>query len=330
MDHYQTLTSYQVSAVMMTGARLGVFKALRENSATAHELASRLGLAERSTEALLRSLQALDYLQTTTENPATYSLRPAGELLTQSGPNGLVNLAIKESYFYDLWSRLDQVVKSGEALLPPFSERLKTEPAFIETFLLALNDLANKSADGFFAAAKLGGVKTLVDIGGGAAGPAMQIAERYPEIEITLIDLPAVLPLTRRVVREKGLESRIRILSGDAMSLGLEKASFDAALVSHLLHDFPEEPCRLILQNAHGAVRPGGRLIVHDVFTGAGPLKVAETFFDLMMMVENPGGSSHSLEEVTAWISAAGWDDIQHTGLYFGGLLQAVSPTLKP
>ena len=325
MDHYAALTSYQVSAVMMTGAQTGLFRCLQDGEMSTAEIAESTGLSLRGTDSLLRSLNALGYVSADGCAGQGYRLTNAGKLLNETGSEGLSRLAIKESYFYQLWSYLGDAVRSGTALLPPFSERVKRDGEFVKTFLLALNDLACKGADGFFAAVNFDGVRRLVDFGGGAAGYATLIARRYPGIHITLVDLPEIVPLANSVVRQQELTNRIDVVAGDVFTsgLGLDAADFDAALVSHLLHDFDEPLNHTILRHACEIVKPGGRLIVNDVFTGAGPLKLPETFFDLMMLVENPGGGAHPLEAVQRWLLDSGWLDPTYQPLYFGGVLQA-------
>ena len=326
MDHYAALTSYQISAVMMTGVKMGVFRCLGSGPATAEMIAEQTGLSGRGTGSLLRSLEALGYLGLEAAQPAPrYFLTDAGRLMDETGSKGLARLAVKEAYFYRLWSNLDDAVRSGNALLAPFAERVTRDKEFVETFLLALNDLAHKSADGFFAVARFDGMRRLLDVGGGAAGYATLIANRHPQIDVTLIDLPEIVPLAERVVGSEGLAERVKVVAGDAFTpgFGLGAMDYDAVLISHLLHDFDSAAARTILRHAFGAVKPGGRLIVNDVFTGAGPLKLPETFFDLMMLVENPGGGAHPLEAVQEWVAEGGWREAEYQPLYFGGLLQA-------
>jgi ubiquinone/menaquinone biosynthesis C-methylase UbiE len=329
MDHYAALTSYQLSAVVMAAAKAGVFRALAQApGSSAGQIASETKLSERGAIALLRSLDALGYVAQKDGPAGHYELTQAGELFTQTGASGLARLAVKEAYFYELWASLESAVRSGEALLAPFSERVKTSPDFARTFLFALNDLAEKGSAGFFAAVPFDGVQRLLDFGGGAAGYATLIARRCPAMHITLIDLPEVVPWAREAVAQAGLTSRIDVRPGDVFTPGaqLPEAGFDAVLVSHLLHDFDAAAGRKILENAAGMARPGGRLIINDVFTGAGPLKAPETLFDLMMLVENPGGGAHPLDEVLRWVSAAGWAETVYEPLYFGGVLQARRP----
>ena len=325
MDHYSALTGYQVSAVMMTGAQTGLFRCLQGKELSIPEVANCTGLSVRGIGSLLRSLEALGYVSADACEPANYRLTKAGQLLNETGSEGLSRLAIKESYFYQLWAHLGDSIRTGDALLQPFSERVKHDSEFVQTFLLALNDLAHKGAAGFFAAVKLDGVRRLLDLGGGAGGYATLIAKRFPDVHVTLVDLPEIVALAQRVVRAEGLTDRIDVVAGDvfAPGMGIDATGFDAVLVSHLLHDFDEAGGRTILRNASETVKSGGRLIVNDVFTGAGPLKLPETFFDLMMLVENPGGGAHPLDAVQEWVAAGGWTHPTYQALYFGGVLQA-------
>jgi len=272
----------------------------------------------------LRSLTALGFVRQEETPPARFSLEETGRLANQPGGDGLLNLAHKEAFFYQLWTHLDDVVRTGKARLPPFSERVHTDPAFIQVFLLALNDLAAKGSAGFLKCARLDGLQRLLDLGGGAAGYACILAQQYPALSITLVDLPEILPLAHRVIAERNLTDRIEVVAGDIFqaNLGITASAFDAVLVSHILHDFSEPSCREILRHAGLAVKSGGRIIVNDVFTDTGALKLPETFFDLMMQVENPGGCSHSLPAVQDWMREAGWTDLHYDALYFGGMIQ--------
>ncbi len=331
IDHYQALTSYQISAVLMAGVETGLFRFLNGSSATEAKITERLNLSETGTNALLGALVALGYVDKDDRNPANYHLSQTGRLFTETGSTGLARLTIKEAFFYQLWGRLSEVVRSGHALLPPFSERVKTDFPFVRTFLLALNDLAEKSSAGFLKTVSFDGIQSMIDVGGGAAGYATLIAKRYQDLRITLIDLAEVIPLARETVMQNKLADRIELLVGDcfALGFGIDRKEFDAVLLSHLLHDFSEPLCKEILQHALTAVRPGGRLIINDVFSETDSLKPNEAMFNLMMQVENPGGRSHPLRQVWEWLDEVGWGRISYCPLYFGGVIQASRPQEK-
>jgi hypothetical protein len=79
----------------------------------------------------------------------------------------------------------------------------------------------------------------------------------------------------------------------------------DAALVSHMLHDFNEVDCMDLLSRVRGALRSGGHVVVNDFAGDLGPGSFGP-MFNLMMRVET-GGAAHSLGALTTMLEAAGF-----------------------
>ena len=323
---YGALTGYQVAAVLMAAERVGLIAALGGPGGTSDELVAETGASPRGVEVLLGSLSALGIVERETDQ---YRLSAAGAPLAVSGPDGLARLIRKEAVFYELWGRLDRAVVSGDALLAPFAERARTDPAGAEAFLLALNDLAGTVAPELVPAAGLDGKRRLADVGGGGAAYALAFARAHPDMVVTIVEQPDVVPISRRAVAAAGDDDgRVRVVAGDATrpGLGLDGATFDAALVSHVLHDLDPDAARAAIFGTASALEPGGVLLVHDVFREGGVTDPVIALFDVMMLVENQGGRTHRLSDVRAWLSAAGMGPAAEHALGFTTLLRAEKP----
>ena len=326
---YGALTGYQAAAVIMAAERVGLIRALAGEGGTVAEMAAATGASVRGVEVLVGSFAALGLVETVA---GRHRLSAKAAPLATDGPDGLDRLIRKEAVFYGLWGRLDAAVASGDALLASFAERARTDPAAAEAFLLALNDLAGRVAPDLVPAARIGDAATMADVGGGGAAYALAFAEAHPSLAVTIVEQPPVVPISERAVaasRAAGgdaVGARVSVVAGDATApgLGLDAARFDAALLSHVLHDLDGPTAHAAVLGSASALAPGGVLLVHDVFREKGAGDPVIALFDVMMFVENPGGMTHALADVRAWIAEAGLTDVEETDLGFTTLVRAV------
>jgi SAM-dependent methyltransferase len=326
MDPYQELTLYQRSSVLMAAAELGAFAALADGPATAAEIAGRIGATADAAERLMEALLALEYVSS---QGGRFALNDFSRSFLRDGAGGMLRLAWKEHIFYEAWSRLAQSIKSGKPQFPSYAERIKGDFPSVEKFLLALNDLGQMAAPGVIATGAFAGARTILDLGGGAAGYAAELSAAIPGAQVTLADLPAILPIARGHLERKGLAGRVELVAADFLvdGCGIAGRSFDRVFLSHILHDFEAAAASAIVARAARLVGPGGRLVILDVLVpDAGPRNPVEALFDLMMLVEVPGGRSHRLADVRAWMAAAGLGNLADHKLYFGCLVEARAP----
>ncbi len=323
MDPYQELTLYQRSAVLMAAAKLGAFAALGDRPSTAAEVAVRIGA---DADAVRRLLEALRHLEYVSYEADRYALNGFSSAFLRGGAGGMVRLAWKEHVFYEAWSRLAESIGAGAPQFPSYRERIERDFASVEKFLLALNDLAQMAAPGVLGTGAFEGLGTLLDLGGGAGGYAGVLASTLGRTRVTLADLPEILPIARVYLAHKGLEGRVELVTADFLSegCGLAGRTFEGVFLSHILHDFEPAVASAIVARAARLVRPGGRLVILDVFAPeAGPRNPVEALFDLMMLVEVPRGRTHGVTDVTAWVEGAGLSVSTVHSLYFGSLLEA-------
>jgi ubiquinone/menaquinone biosynthesis C-methylase UbiE len=255
-----------------------------------------------------------------------FALNDFSRTFLRGGAGGMLRLTWKEHVFYTAWSRLGESIKGGRPQFPSYRERIEADFPSVEKFLLALNDLAQSGAPGVIATGAFAASATVLDLGGGAGGYSGELASAYPAARITLADLPEILPIARAYLGRKGLEGSVELAQADFLAdgCGLGGRMFDCVYLSHVLHDFGEGAASAIVARAARLLRPGGRLVVLDVLVPeSGPRNPVEALFDLMMLVEVPGGRSHPLAKVKAWMGAAGLGRPASHKLYFGCLVEA-------
>jgi ubiquinone/menaquinone biosynthesis C-methylase UbiE len=322
MDPYQELTLYQRSAVLMAAAKLGVFAALADGPATATEMASRVSTPGDSVARLVAALGALEYVSKDGER---FALNDFSRAFLRDGAGGMARLAWKEHLFYTAWSRLADSISIGNALFPSFSERVAHDLPSVEKFLLALNDFAELAALGVIATGAFKSAATILDLGGGGGGYAAELSRALPDSRVTLADLPEIIPIAKGHLERKGLRDRVELVAADFLreDCGLAGRTFDCVFLSHVLHDFEASTASAIVARAAHLVRVGGNLVILDVLVpDGGHCNPVEALFDLMMLVEVPGGRTHRISEVREWIESSGMTSPKSHKLYFGILLE--------
>ena len=325
MNPYQELTLYQKPAVLMAAANLGLFTALADGSVTPAEAAQRVAAPVDTVTRLLVALAALDYVSKDGER---FALNDFSKAFLHAGAGGMARLAWKEHLFYTAWGRLGEAISTGRALFPSYSDRLANDFPSVEKFLLALNDLAEMGAGGVIGTGAFQGAATILDLGGGGGGYSAALAHALPSARVTLADLPEILPIAEGYFAEKGLSGRVELVPADFLREDCELGAraFDCVFLSHILHDFDAPAAAGIVARAARLVRGGGKLVVLDVLAPEGghgnPI---EALFDLMMLVEVPGGRTHGISDVSKWMESAGMLSPKSYKLYFGILLESLA-----
>ncbi|CBI21929.3 unnamed protein product, partial [Vitis vinifera] len=126
------------------------------------------------------------------------------------------------------------------------------------------------------------GLNSLVDVGGGTGQVAKAIANAFPHLNCTVLDLPHVVA---------GLQGskNLNYFAGDIFE-AIPPA--DAILLKWILHDWSDEECVKILKRCREAIpskENGGKVIIIDMIMmkNQGDYKSIETqlFFDMTMMI---------------------------------------------
>jgi ubiquinone/menaquinone biosynthesis C-methylase UbiE len=109
----------------------------------------------------------------------------------------------------------------------------------------------------------LGGARRMLDVGGGSGAFSIALCQRNPELRATVLDFPNVVDVAERFVTEAKLGHRIDYIRADAVH-GPWPSGQDVILMSYLLSAVAESSFPLLLTKAWEALRPGGRLLIHD------------------------------------------------------------------
>jgi cyclopropane fatty-acyl-phospholipid synthase-like methyltransferase len=157
---------------------------------------------------------------------------------------------------------------------------------------------------------ELGNAKTLLDVGGGSGAFSIALCRRNPDLNATVLDFPNVIDVAKRFVAEAQLEERIRFISAEAVDAAWPGEQ-DVVLMSYLLSAVAEPSIPILFTKAWEALRPGGRLLIHDFMLNdneSGPALAALWF--LQYLSGRIDGVSFSAAKLAALLEQQGYEAI--------------------
>jgi SAM-dependent methyltransferase len=117
----------------------------------------------------------------------------------------------------------------------------------------------------------------LLDVGGGDGTLAAHLAREHPGLAVDVFNLPATQSLVARTREHHGLPpGRLGFVGGDFLQEPLPRG-YDALSFVRVLHDWPADTARMLLQKAFEALPSGGRVLICEEFRT--PERLAAQFF---------------------------------------------------
>lgn len=301
-----------MTELLACALELGLFDALADGPVPEEALRAKLGLASRPWAVLATAIRALRLMEGLPGQ--TQSVTPMGRFLLPGGEHEIRGYVGLTSGLPGVRAMMD-LLRADK----PVSNRPDEGKAFIfregmdsamesgdsaRRLTMALAGRAFICAPVLADVLPLEGIGHLVDLGGGTGVYGMALAQRNPGLRVSNFDRPEVLKVAAGILAERGPADRVAMVEGDLFG---EYPACDAVLLSNVLHDWNEETCLDILRRCHKALRPGGRLFIHDVYLNDaldGPLEVSLYSAALFSLTE---GRAYSAAEYRAMLVAAGF-----------------------
>ncbi|MFH0787405.1 MAG: methyltransferase, partial [Pseudomonadota bacterium] len=280
--------------VVLTANNLRIFDQLTE-AHTAKEVASRLATDPRATEILLDALTGLELIKKRGNKYHNASL--AGKYLVKGGRTYMGDIVRYGESLWQSWSHLDEIVRSGQ---PCQVEGWRD----YEAFTWGMHNLSSSKARAVLKQIGLRGVQSALDLGGGAGTYSIEMVRQG--IEVTLFDQPMTIPIARKIVASEGIAG-VHFREGDFLQDDLG-SGYDLILASQICHGLSDPDNQALTNKCHQALKAGGRLVVQEFILDKGhttPLSGA--LFSVNMLVSNAGGRSYTPEEISTWLSRAGF-----------------------
>lgn len=164
----------------------------------------------------------------------------------------------------------------------PFFDYLKEHPDEAALFSQTMIGFHGAEPDAVAAAYDFSDLTGIVDVGGATGNMLAAILDGHAGSRGLLFDLPHVVSEAPAVLAAKGVVDRIEIAGGDMFEAVPHGG--DAYLLSHVLHDWPEERCLTILDRCRAAMPSCSRLLVVEIVLPEGNEAHPGKMLDMAML----------------------------------------------
>lgn len=300
-------TAYWQSQTLLTANRIKLFDALSDGALSAEKIATKLDLNPRATALLLNACVALGLCEKNADQYGNTEL--SSTFLVSSSPASMANAIHYSDNLYATWGELEAALRSGEPAKRA-DVYLGEDEQQTRHFVYGMHDRAMAIGQALPHMLDLTGRKQMLDVGGGPGTYSALLTARFPGLRSDVLELAGVVPFANEILEEMGAAGRVTMLSGDYHSSDFGDG-YDVVLMSGMFHRESEKNCRRLIDKASDCLQTGGMLAISDVFAdegGTGP--VFATLFGLNMMLTAPDGGIHADSDVAAWMTDAGFGDI--------------------
>jgi (2Fe-2S) ferredoxin/SAM-dependent methyltransferase len=303
----ELIRGFMPSRAVLTALELNVFTAVGEGG-SAQQIAGRIQADPRATEMMLNVLARLKLLQ---KNNGQFTNTPVSlRFFTEGSRDNARPGLLHTANLWRRWSTLTAAVQAGTAVDCGARDGDGTE-----SFIAAMAHNARERAPHVLNAVGAGGMRRMLDLGGGSGAYSIAFAQANPQLRADILDVADVLALTQGYIRQAGLEGRVTTRAGDMLTANLG-TGYDLVLLSAICHMFSPEENQRLFGRACQALAPGGRLVIQDFILEAD--KTSPRFavlFSLNMLVGTRAGSDYSEPEYTDWLRRAGFAEVRRIRL---------------
>lgn len=314
---------FQVSFSMWGGRALqaavrhALFTHVAHGKRTREEVAKAAATDAHATGMLLDAMCGFGLL---TKSGAQYALTPvSSQFLVNSSPDYFCEM-MEGDGMWDLWSHLAETVKTGKSPMkveaPEAAEQFF--PVLVKSLHVMHREPSKRAAEALLAEHRGKGLRVL-DVAAGSGVWGIALAEADPTVRVTAHDFPGVLATARSYTKRHGVADRFDELAGDLKAVDFGKDRYDLAILGHIVHSEGEASSRALFRRLHAALRPGGRVAIHEFVPSDD--RTSPPFpllFALNMLLHTEQGNVYTMAEYRRWLNEAGFPEV--TSIDAGGI----------
>jgi acetylserotonin N-methyltransferase len=304
------LSLYNTSALALA-LELEIFEALT-TPADAETLAQKLGYNVRGLTALLAMLKTLGLLD---RHQGNYQLNPiSSTYLLQTSPyfwGPFFSWTSRSLPNYKIFLENIRDGETGQQREAADSwESGEMDPDFARTITDYMHCHSMASAVGLSHSCDFSGVKKLMDIGGGSGCYASAIANRYPDMRCTIMELQPVCKVAEDYIAKAGVSDRVDTRAVDMFREDWP-TGYDAHFFANVLHDWSFDTCQELAAKSFAALEPGGRICLQEMLldeSGDAPYPAVAFSF---LMTWGTKGQQFTFGQLQKILEQAGFKNIR-------------------
>lgn len=305
----ETTFAFATTRVLITAIDLELFTHIAKGNHTVAQIAKAASASERGVEIILNGLTSLDFL---IKSNGTYDLTPLSEkFLVKGKPSYFGDFVQHGDDLWEPWSHLTDVAKKGK----PFKRIEKEQgPEFFEKMVVQIFPMSYPCAKA--AAEALGAGSSwknldILDVATGSGAWSIAFAQVDKGANVTALDWPNVLEVTKKMVNKFDLGKRFTFLPGDLREVDFDEKQYDLVILGHICHTEGAEKTRELFYRVHRALKHGGKVLIADMIPDdERKCAVFPLMFAANMLVNSTEGNTFTMAEYTEWLDDAGFKDM--------------------
>ena len=312
----EVATSFQTSRILLSAFELKIFTILDSKVMSSEEVSNKINTNTRATDRLMNALCGMGLLRK--EKGKFQNTELSSHYLVDGKPEFMGNL-YHSNHLWNTWSYLTEAVRKGTSV--PGDQNKKDKEDWVESFIAAMHYRGVKQANILTTLINLSGTKKMLDVGGGSAAFSMELVKKYPGVKAVVLDLPHVIPLTKRYVEQEGLTDSFDFIEGNYLEKDFG-SGYDLILLSAIVHINSYDQNKMLVKKCSDVLEENGILIISDFImndTRTEPFFGA--VFSLNMLVGTECGDTYTEGEMKEWLSEAGFSKIEKKGTNFSSEL---------
>lgn len=315
---FDTPLTVGIAKMLVTGCELGIFDLLAARGMSREELAEGLGCHPQGLELLLQILTSAGYLRL--KNGLYYNTGRTRRWLVSDSALNIAPYIVHSPDINAIWEHMPEVLQNNApAIRMPYEEDVSTpeQQRLLMRHYEGLASLATTLGREIVYRVKLPTkTRRLLDVGGSHAAYSALFCRRYPELQATILDLPAGIEAGKRTAANTHLKERMSFICGDIVKddFGSQhKEEFDVALYFHIAHLLPPELNQQVLAKVVQTLKPGSMIVFVDQVTDqTHGSQLASLMVQLMAMtMAIVGGKCYSFATVKGWLEELGMEKVR-------------------
>jgi len=297
---------YWKTCTLHAGVKLEIFTVLGTGRRTADDVAAAIEGDPRAVAMLLNALVAMGLLD---KDGDLFSNSPTASTYLSKGSEQYIGYMIMHHHhLVQSWAQMDVAVKTGR---PMTKNSTTADEERRESFLMGMFNIAMGIAPTVANDIDLRDKTKLLDLGGGPGTYAIHFCLANPQLSAAIFDLPTTRPFAVEAVARFKLADRITFEPGSYLTDDIP-GRYDAAWLSHILHQESPPDCQEIINKTVSVLEPGGLIMIHEfILENSMDAPLFPALFALNMLQGTEAGQSYSQAQLEEMLKSAGAGNIK-------------------
>lgn len=287
-------------------AELGIADLLTEGPKSIEEIAEKTETYTPYLYRLMRTLASFGIFKQRKDK--TFMLNSMAECLKTEVMRSIV-LMFHSDWHDKAWNKLLQSIRTGKTAFDMAHgmsafEWFKKNPEQAKVFNEANAVKAKRSHRAIVDLYNFKKTETVIDIGGGYGALLFEILKVNPHLKGIIADLPYVLKSTEQIIKKQKFNNRCTTIDCDFFQK--IPAEGDLYIMSHILHDWDDQQCQVILKNCNKAMKKYTKLLIIEMIVPKKNKPSITQLLDIEVMVMG-GGKERTKAEFNKLLNSTGF-----------------------